>query len=291
MKNLTKNYLSIKEEALKPSSFRVLERHFKKMSKLLPKNAKHTTLSDAIKANNVLAKTLAPRTHRNILINIRAVFQLAKEDGLIEKNPFAKIQNPTTQIPNISPFSKQEVQKMLEKADGYLKNFLGIAFYTGMRGGEILALTWDDIDFAKMTISISKSVTEGICYNETKTKENRTIPLFKEVLPFLEDLHDNKKCKWLFAGRGNDHYWGVASFYRKWKQLQEDCKIPYRSLRHTRHTFATKMVEKALKENSKIKLLWVSKILGHSSLQMTLQVYVRHTEGEHLKIDRGLEIY
>lgn len=35
----------------------------------------------------------------------------------------------------------------MENSQGYVRNFLGISFFTEMRGGEILALTWDDIDF------------------------------------------------------------------------------------------------------------------------------------------------
>ncbi|MBE3023035.1 tyrosine-type recombinase/integrase, partial [Campylobacter sp. 7477a] len=77
--------------------------------------------------------------------------------------------------------------------------------------------------------------------------------------------------------------------YRRWSKLCKECGVVYRSLRHTRHTFATHMVEKAVQGEMPLK--WVSQILGHSSLDMTIKVYARFIKDEHLKIDRGLKIF
>jgi integrase len=53
-------------------------------------------------------------------------------------------------------FSLDEIDILLNTSEKKLKNFLGISFFTGMRSTELLALKWDDVDFATDTVSITK---------------------------------------------------------------------------------------------------------------------------------------
>ncbi len=62
---------------------------------------------------------------------------------------------------DIFPFSKDEIKIILDKSDGYLKNFIMLMYATGIRPGEIIALNWSDISFEKKQKYISKTISLG----------------------------------------------------------------------------------------------------------------------------------
>ena len=179
---------------------------------------------------------------------------------------------------------------MLSKATGRLESYLAFAFYTGARCCEILALKWGDIDLDSMTIRIDKSLVDGLVKNQTKTGEDRIIPIFEPLMPYIKELALQRDNDWVFSSRG-DHLFGSTSLFGngKWRKFLAGCEVPYRSARHTRHTFATHMVERAAR--GEIPLKWVSQILGHANLDMTIKVYARFIKNEHLKIDRNINVF
>ena len=77
------------------------------------------------------------------VINIRNVFQVIMQDAfldeLIEKNPFDRVKKPSRRKKKIYPFTLQEVKLLIDRSEGWFRNFLVIAFFTGMRTGEMLA--------------------------------------------------------------------------------------------------------------------------------------------------------
>ncbi|QCD52524.1 tyrosine-type recombinase/integrase [Campylobacter sp. RM16192] len=251
----------------------------------LPGDIEKITQADIVAWIEHMRSYLAPQTIKKIVLAWRRACEFAIEKGILDKNPFLKAKYPKVHIPRTSPFTKEEVTKLLECSSGSMQAFLAVAFYTGARTCEILALEWSDIDFEKKTISITKSLSRGIVKNRTKTEVDREIPLFDEILPYLDQI--DKGTRWIFS-YNRDHLFGSYSLYRPWKRLCKECGVEYRSLRHTRHTFATHMVEKAVRGEIPIK--WVSQILGHS-LEMTLKVYARFIKDEHLGIERGMNIF
>jgi len=256
----------------------------------LPKNIEEIKKSDLERWVAQMQKRLAPRTIKHIIAHWRQACEFCIERNLIDTNPFLKAKHPMITRTNIEPFSKNEVETMLAKANGWFECYLAFAFFTGARTCEILALQWSDIDMKNMTISISKSLRGGIVRNKTKTGVNRVVPIFSGLVPYIEKLTKDRECDWIFS-YNRDHLFGSdnISLNGRWKKFLQSCGIAYRSARHTRHTFATHMVEKAVKGEFSMKC--VAQILGHSSLKMTLDVYARFLEDGHLKIDRSLDIF
>ncbi|WP_228568721.1 hypothetical protein [Campylobacter sputorum] len=117
--------------------------------------------------------------------------------------------------------------------------------------------------------------------------------VFCVILSSVASLKNFAKnqSKWIFCDKKGDHLFGSPTLRKHWLKLISKTGIPYKPLRQTRHTFATYMVKKALKKDSKIELFWVSKILGHSTLKMKIDTYVRMFKDEHLKIDRDIDFY
>ena len=274
--------ISLERYRIQKSSFSHTEK--------LPKDVEKITSADTQKWVAAMQKSLSPSTIKRVVLCWSRACEQAVEAGKLVKNPFLRAKYPKIPCSKTDPFSAEEVDLMLSKASGRLESYLAFAFYTGARCCEILALRWDDIDLDSMTIRINKSLVDGLVKNQTKTGEDRTIPIFEPLVPYIKELALQRESDWVFSERG-DHLFGSTSLFGsgKWRKFLADCEVPYRSARHTRHTFAPQMVERAAR--GELPLKWVSQILGHANLDMTIKVYARFIKDEHLKIDRNLSVF
>lgn len=159
----------------------------------------------------------------------------------------------------IKALSKEDAAKLIQEIKG-TKLYLPcmIALHTGMRRGEVWGLQWDDIDFLKGEITVSKS------YNgPTKNGRTRKVPISKQ----LEDV--------LFANLElrADNYIGekvVVTKFHPNEKLKGACRkagvepITFHNLRHTHATIAL---------DAGISPKKVQRQLGHSSVTTTLNIY------------------
>lgn len=223
-------------------------------------------------------ETFTDKATLNTTVNgiLKYAFELALIDGAISKSPFV-VSFPTLKSDyEMKPFNIQEIQLILSTAKGWFKNFLGVAFFTGMRTGEILALRWDNINIKEATIEISMTRTNGRT-TTTKTKSSqRVIDILSQCESFLlEQRKISGLSNFVFPSRGGKMFFGSTSLDIAWKNLLKKCNIDYRSIYQTRHTFASNML------SNKEDTIWVSSMLGHKSLNITLEKYTKF-----IRIDR-----
>lgn len=230
------------------------------------------------------ALSIKEASKRLYLSMIKGVLDVALDDEAISSNVAIGIQFKRTEKIEVKPFSNDEVQRIIEMAEGSLKNYLGIAFYTGMRSGEILGLVRHDI--SEDTISIKRSVSKGRVTTPKTHGSIRTIPMFEKVRPFIEDQIKQSKSLYLFDYDG--HFISDISVFtkRKWHKLLKDLKIEYRKIYCTRHTFITAMLN-----SNQYKLLTVAKIVGHNSIKTLMTSYAGFIKDDHLKINVDLDIF
>lgn len=188
--------------------------------------------------------------------------------------------------------SKEEIQRFLiqAKAEGMYELFL-LELTTGLRRGEILALTWDDLNFETGELHISKQVTPVGGKNiisEPKTKAAfRTIILPPVMVGLLREYRKEVFSPLMFPSRIKPNQPIDPSYVRKrLQQILEraDCKkVRFHDLRHT---FATMSLEHGMD----VKTL--SAIIGHVSAKTTLNIYTHITnemqENAAASIDRGI---
>ena len=263
-------------------------------------NVDITTIKPLECKNYILNLKVSTKTKRNHLNVLRGIFDTACENQIILENPTQYIKLIKTQEElskdDIEPFSKYEVDILLKNADGILKEYLALAFYTGARSGELLALTIDDIDFINKTISISKQYTKGILkYNLKTQKSKRVIPLFNQCNIYLESLIARAKANdsiYLFSkiGKPKDLF-SIDNIRGKkgqgvWSKLLVKCNIEYRKIYQTRHTFIVNMLNSGF-----FRVTDLAQIVGHSNTQMIMTVYAKYIKGEQLQIDRDIDIF
>lgn len=161
----------------------------------------------------------------------------------------------------INPFSLKEMGEILSHASGELRTYLYIAFLSGARSGEILALTWQDINLTDRKIAITKNLTPQGKITSPKTKSS------VRYVDMLEPLYEYLSAQSVGEGRiiSTPKYVLREQFYA----LLDTLGIARRVLYNTRHSFASIMLSEGEEP------LWVAAMLGHKNLNITYEFYAK----------------
>lgn len=228
--------------------------------------------------SNKTNKQLSINTINGIVQILKNGFLLAINLNLINKNPTLNIKLPKISQKEVTALTREE-QKKIENycLKSHRRNYLGIilCLYTGIRIGELLALSWDDIDFNKKLLYIRKTVYSikkdnqyKMVIDKPKTiKSNRVIPIPDKLLELLISSKKYSKSKYVITTNKNKMV-ETRSYQRSFKSILKKCNIKQYSFHSLRHTFATR----ALEIGVDIKTL--SELLGHTDVNITLNRYV-----------------
>lgn len=281
LKELLDRALKIKKEQLKPSSYKAYSNAVKhrlkpdlghlRIDHITPK-----TIRDWFIESGLSAKTL-----RNYRVMLDFSLDMAVQDQIIESNPTDTLKlehilpkkKQSTEY-EADPFTKEEIGKLIKAADDWYRPMIITWLFTGMRPGELIALTWEDINFEHRFIDINKSHVLG---NEQTPKTETSVRLI-EMLPMVWDaLKEQKKKTFLIDGEK-----GYVFRYKKslkcfkdhrnltryvWKPTIVEAKIRYRNQYQARHTFASQMLTEGNDP------WWLAKQLGHKGIDMINRVY------------------
>ena len=202
----------------------------------------------------------------------------AARDGIIPANPAAVVLLPKVHIKEKRSLSDEEVQKLLATAKSYsdlvAKNkniypFIVLALTSGLRRGELVGLTWDNIDFRHNKITVEKAVarlTGKTIIKTTKTDASkRTISIIPQVMDILKN-HKNLWAtgEYVFPSfddkNAPQHIQGISHIFKSVAVKAEvDC-----NLHMLRHTHITNII------TAGVNLKTVQKRAGHSSIVTTM---------------------
>lgn len=227
---------------------------------------------------------LSANTVNGILFILRSSLSKAVALGIVQRQYSDAIVRPKARGKKVICFSRDE-QKKIEKFvwennTSYLIGIL-LSLYTGLRIGELLALTWEDVDFQARTLTIAKSCYDSWqngryvkVFDTTKTQSSeRVIPLPAQLLVPLKKLRKQTGERFVVAARSS-YGAQIRTYQRTFGLVLCKLHIEHRGFHALRHTFATR----ALEVGMDIKTL--SEILGHQNPTVTLQRYA-HTFMDH----------
>lgn len=294
-------WIDVKRKTVRPNTVRnYTERYHRNIQKVIGK--KLLTEVKPIHCQKVFTnmadegyKTSTIYQTRIALFNM---LEFAKENDVILSNPCKK----SIKSDMGKPSQKKEAltidiqKKFLEQATGQsYENQYRFILQTGLRTGELVGLKWTDVDFEKKTVKIQRSMEYRHSVGEWRVGEPksksgyRTIPLTNEAIRILMvQKEKNKKIKvipmewaeYIFLCRKGEPVknstYDTALF-----KICEKAGIKKFSMHVLRHTFATRCIEGGMMPKT------LQKILGHSNIGITMNLYVHITEEEKQKeIDR-----
>ena len=236
-----------------------------------------------LNGNKRTGKGLSPNSVKNVISLIQNTLKTANAAGYLPEYSGNKIKRPKIVEKKVECFTTKEQKKIEEAALTARKSkYRGIVLclYTGLRIGELLALTWNDIDFEKSILSVTKACRDGnengehIRIIDTPKTENsrRQIPLSKTLVKMLKEMKKKSKCEFVIADGEKSVF--IRSYQRMFELFLKKLGLPHKGFHSLRHTFATRALECGMDVKS------LSEILGHKNAAITLNRYA-HSLWEH----------
>ncbi len=237
-----------------------------------------------------LDEGLSKKTILDILIVLKMILKYGAKQNLCQYEPF-DIRFPTEQKgQELEVLSRADQRKIMNYVQDHF-TFRNLGVYlclsTGMRIGEICALTWNDINVDTGLISVNKTIQRiytlengvgktELVIDSPKTKNSvREIPMNRELLKMVKTV--KKVVNNSFFVLTNEAKPTEPRTYRNYyKSFMGTLGIPYLKFHGLRHSFATRCIE------SNCDYKTVSVLLGHSNISTTLNLYV-HPNTEQKK--------
>jgi integrase len=241
--------------------------HFAHFSRVWGNPAIHTltvAVLDQYRTHR-LSENVGPATINREMATLKHALSKAVEWKLLRKAlreeliAIKKYQEPDGRLRYLS--GQEEGERLLQACDEQLRPIVVTAIHTGMRKGELLGLTWDQVD-----------MTHGfIRLKQTKNGKARALPFNETLWGLFSSLRTRQDIPWVFHDVQGHRYKDVRHAFERACEAAAMTDFHFHDLRHT---FASWLVMKG------VPLATVSTLLGHTSPTMTLRY--THLSPKHL---------
>lgn len=221
----------------------------------------------------------------------------AKSNGYVKANPMDGMAPMRRSKVEPDPLTRDEFIRLIDAcANRQVKNFWSLAVYTGLRHGELCALSWEDIDLKAGTLTVRRNHTlkKEFTLPKTEAGTDRVIALIDAAKEILRDqaemtrlgkqyeidvlLREYKKkevhkCTFVFnpslhtKNGMSGHHYAVGSVNQSWEAAIRRAGLRYRKAYQSRHTYACWSLTAGANPN------FIASQMGHSNAQMVYQVY------------------
>ncbi len=206
---------------------------------------------------------------------LKAIFNRAidSEDYALIRNPVCKVDFLKEDSFRERRLSSDEIKRLLEASvtpwSKYLPLFLTIALNTAMRKSEILSLKWENVNFKRRYIEVTRE--------RSKSRKTRKVPMNDVVIAALSKV--KKTNQYIFFNPKTDSH--IKHMKEAFNRACEKAGIEDCTPHDLRHTAASLLVN-----DCGVDIVTASKILGHSKIEMTMR-YI-HSSDEHKQ--RGVDM-
>lgn len=236
-------------------------------------------------------KPLSPKSIKNLSAVLHKSLGQAVKLGYIVANPAAACELPRVEKKEIKPLEQDEMTRFLKAIDNErYKNLFTVTLFTGMRQGEVMGLSWSNVDFERGQITISQQLQKAkdndraYYLASTKSGKVRTITPAPFVMQTLRAERAKQAENKLRAGQAWNNpdnlvftdelgnHFALCTVYKHFKRIASSIGVPEARFHDLRHTYATA----ALSNGDDIKT--VQSNLGHATASFTLDVYAHASE-------------
>ena len=225
--------------------------------------------------------TLSPKTIKDMLSIIKLIIKFAGNFGVPCNCNFESISIKTNKctVKGLTTIQSEKIKEFLTNNVNYVNIGILISFYTGVRIGELCALKFNDISFETDTMHIDKTMqriqnfkgnakkTDVIISSPKSECSIREIPVPRFIIDLIIKNNLYKKDAYLLTGETN-RFIEPRTLENKFNKIASICNVENATFHMIRHTFASNCIEAGVDAKS------LSEILGHSSVNITLNRYV-----------------
>ena len=255
----------------------------RQLSKLAPEHVQ-AMLNVLLGSGGVDQCGLAPRTVQYVRAVLRKALNQALKWNYVARNVADLVDSPRVEKYKIAPLSQAQAQRLLDAVQGHrLEALYRLTLSLGLREGEVLGLSWDDIDFDQQTLRITGALQrrDGRLQRvEPKTASSvRTLPLPATLLRMLQAhriaQHEERALRgeaWKDHGLAFPSNVGTPisprNLVRHFKTVLKRAGLPETTRFHDlRHSCATLLIAQGVHPRV------VMEILGHSQISVTMNTY------------------
>ncbi len=204
-------------------------------------------------------RSISIKTVRNEVSMLSTCLKMAVEWEYLDNMPRIKL--PKVPQSGFKWLPEEDCLKLLQATSGMLHDMIFLALKTGLRFGELIALTWADIDFEHRRLTVNKSVVLGKC-GPTKSGRVRYVPLTDSVYEYFSKLRRSNGLLFIeedseFVRQKRINYHLERAYVR--------AGLPIMGWHTLRHTFASHLACKGA------SILAIKELLGHQDLKTSLR--------------------
>ena len=208
---------------------------------------------DRYRAHRHSEKKVTDSTINHDLQCLRHILYWAVDQGYLPENPLKRLKLEKPRRKKRPVMSLEDEAKLLEKAAPHLQKIIICALDTGMRRGEILSQLWQDVDFSRRLLYVTRSKTAG--------GESREIPLTKRLLELLSK--EPKPDGLIFTLNGRP----IQQLKTGWKAAIRRAQLRYYRFKDLRSSFNSRLIEAGVIKDVRKELM------GHSRNEDTNDLY------------------
>ncbi len=216
-----------------------------------------------------LKEGLCPKSVNNHISVLRKSLQCALEWNAVKTCPV--IRQLKTPPAKYDFLTVEECKRLIDVADGIWSEMIKIALGTGLRFGELIALTWDDVDFENGELTIRRAFAKGVL-GSPKSNQIRHVPMTGSVYYVLRNKR--RPRGYVFADRRGRHLKQMPCV-RKLHKICKKAGLRKIGWHCFRHTFASHLAQAGA------NLVAVQGLLGHSDIRTTMRY--THINGAALR--------
>ncbi|CAI1503493.1 Integrase [Serratia quinivorans] len=308
-KELTTEWLKNKKSEISADTFQKTCSKIKTLESIIGEDTliSSLSLSDILDCRNELLhgetkyilkkrknrKGRSPKTVDNYISTLCSMLKYAYLAKHITEKPFEGVRKLKKSRTKPDPLSKNEALKLLDTLTGQKKHLWKTALYTGLRHGELCALSWDDIDFKKGTLHVRRNLTSIGNFGPPKTNAGiRIITLLNPALDALKEQYkltgsfDKREITYHYrefgktekqnrnfvfvpqnAHRRDKFYYSTACIGQIWNKAISAAEIKIRNPYQSRHTYACWLLTAGANPS------FIASQMGHENAQMVYEVY------------------
>ncbi len=272
-------YIQLKEDGQTLSKNKIViyrnifKNHFS--SQLKSKKLKQVTKDDFQKViNDMVNKKYKPSYIETIKSCFSPIFNDAIEKSLLQKNIIKSLKFPDYDANRYFTLSDEKAKALVQEIMNIADNQYRVMFMfllRGRRAGEVLSLTWENINFENKTYTIQDS--------QSKIRKTLSFSLDEELLSHFQYLA-KKESGLVFVSPKTDKAFFTFPV-KLWKRIKENADITNMKLHDFRHLLGFTLV------NNNVPLEYISKALGHSKITTTQ----RYSNQKELMAKEAVDVF